>query len=100
MTFLDAALKTPPVGYFVNCTHPRFLLEAYQPGELGRLIGIQANGSSRDVTMLDGSSSTVVDPVERWSAAMLELHVTHAVPILGGCCGTSLGHLEALAGLV
>ena len=98
MRRLDAALDTPPVGYFVNCTHPRFLFDAYPPGELGRLIGIQANGSSRDVTALDGSSITVADPVESWSADMLELHRTHNVPILGGCCGTSLSHLRALAG--
>jgi homocysteine S-methyltransferase len=87
----------PPVGYFVNCTHPAFLLAAYQPGELDRLIGIQANGASRDVTALDGSSATLADPVDTWAAAMLELHERHAVPILGGCCGTSLPHLEALA---
>jgi homocysteine S-methyltransferase len=96
MARLDAALDTQPVGYFVNCTHPRFLLAAYQPGELGRLIGIQANGSSRDVTALDGSSSTIADPVEAWSKAMLELHETHGVPILGGCCGTSVQHLQSL----
>lgn len=97
MASLDGALARPPVGYFVNCTHPRFLLAAYHPGELDRLIGIQANGSSRDVTSLDGSSTTLADPVATWAAAMLELHERHAVPILGGCCGTSLPHLEALA---
>jgi len=99
MARLDAALHTPPVGYFVNCTHPRFLLDAYRPGELARLIGIQANGSSRDVTTLDGSAATVTEPVQTWCAAMRALHEIHAVPILGGCCGTSLPHLEALAGL-
>ncbi len=86
-----------PLGYFVNCTHPSFLRSAYRPGELDRLIGIQANGSSRDVTRLDGSAATVADPVEAWAAAMLELHHEHQVPILGGCCGTTQEHLEALA---
>jgi homocysteine S-methyltransferase len=88
-----------PLGYFVNCTHPRFLLAAYQPGQLDRLIGIQANGSSRDVTLLDGSNVTVTDPVETWAASMRELHHTHQVPILGGCCGTGAAHLAALASL-
>lgn len=86
-----------PSGYFVNCTHPGFILSAYRPGELDRLIGIQANGSSRDVTLLDGSSATVADPVGAWAASMLELHHEHQVPILGGCCGTAREHLEALA---
>lgn len=94
----DSALERRPVGYFVNCTHPGFLLENYQPGELDRLIGIQANGSSMDVTALDGASATVADPVDRWAASMLVLHERHEVAILGGCCGTSLRHLEALAG--
>lgn len=71
-----------PLGYFVNCTHPGFILAAYRPGELDRLIGIQANGSSKDVTVLDGAKLTVADPIEAWA---------------GGCCGTGREHLEALA---
>ena len=86
-----------PLGYFVNCTHPGFILSTYRPGELNRLVGIQANGSSRDVTRLDGSTSTVADPVGAWAASMLQMHQEHQVPILGGCCGTSCEHLEALA---
>lgn len=86
-----------PLGYFVNCTHPDFLLSAYRPGELNRLIGIQANGSSRDVTRLDGATATVADPIEAWADSMLRLHHQHQVPILGGCCGTTRENLEALA---
>lgn len=96
---LDEALPRSPAGYFVNCTHPRFLLEAYASGELDRLVGIQANGSSRDVTALDGASATEADPIETWASAMARLHERHRVPILGGCCGTSLAHLQALAGI-
>jgi S-methylmethionine-dependent homocysteine/selenocysteine methylase len=92
------AERERPLGYFVNCTHPGFLLAVYQPGDLDRLIGIQANGSSCDVTRLDGAKSTVADAVEDWAASVLELHRRHQVPILGGCCGTSREHLEALAG--
>jgi homocysteine S-methyltransferase len=86
-----------PVGYFVNCTHPQFILSAHPSADLGRLIGIQANGSSRDVTLLDGFSVTVTDPVESWAASMRALHLQHQVPVLGGCCGTGTAHLEALA---
>lgn len=99
MARLDDSPARPPVGYFVNCTHPRFLLDACKPGTIDRLIGIQANGSSKDVTALDGAATTEADPVEAWAASMAELHHRHGVPILGGCCGTSLPHLEALAGL-
>ena len=92
-------LKRPPVGYFVNCTHPQFLIDAYPEGGLDRLIGIQANGSSKDVRTLDGASETEADPISSWANAMQDLHELHTVPILGGCCGTTTEHLQALANL-
>lgn len=97
MERIDQSVDRPPVGYFVNCTHPSFLIENYPAGSLDRLIGIQANGSSKDVTQLDGSSATEADPVEGWGNAMLELHDMHQVTVLGGCCGTGLEHLQHLA---
>lgn len=83
MARVDASVPEDekPVGYFVNCTHPGFLLARYRSGALGRLIGIQANGSSKDVTRLDGASATVMDPVEGWASAMLRLHEDPGVVI-------------------
>jgi methionine synthase I (cobalamin-dependent) len=49
------------------------------------------------VTQLDGASATASDPVAGWARAMLELQVLHAVPILGGCCGTTLAHMQSLS---
>lgn len=100
MARIDALLPEDarPLGYFVNCTHPDFLLSRHRPGALDRLIGMQANGSSRDVTRLDGAAATIADPVDNWASSMLALHQQHHVPILGGCCGTASGHMEALAG--
>lgn len=99
MRRIDGLLSTgtPPLGYMVNCTHPDFLLARYRPGQLDRLLGIQANGSSCDVTRLDGSSATVADPLDTWADSMHRLHRQHQVPILGGCCGTTQLHLAALA---
>lgn len=97
MSTIDQATHPRPVGYYVNCTHPKFLLEAYPPGALERLIGIQANASSKDVTQLDGSGSTEADLLCDWTEAMLTLHDLHSVPVLGGCCGTSVEHLRALS---
>ena len=88
-----------PPDSLVNCTHPQFILDTYPAGTLGRLIGIQANASSKDVTQLDNSSVTEADPLDDWAAAMLELHRRHGVKILGGCCGTSLPQLRALVGV-
>ena len=93
----DNRIERKPAGYSVNCTHPSFLLQSYEPGTLDRLVGIQANGSSKDVTKLDGSGQTEADPVDQWAASMRALHTIHEVPILGGCCGTGEAHLKALA---
>lgn len=97
MERIDQSSARPPLGYFVNCTHPKFLTQNYPAGSLDRLIGIQANGSSKDVTRLDASAATEADPVDDWASAMLELHRTHQVPVLGGCCGTGLAHMQRLA---
>jgi homocysteine S-methyltransferase len=101
MARIDAAVPAGkrPVGYFVNCTHPRFLLSAYEPSGLGRLIGIQANGSSRDVRQLDGSAATEAESIASWTGAMAEFHRSFGVSVLGGCCGTGADHLAALADL-
>ena len=97
MEFIDSSLgPDKPTGYYVNCMHPRFLLQRYEPGTLKRLVGIQANGSSKDVTQLDGSEATEADPIPEWADSMMRLHREHGVTVLGGCCGTSPGHLRAL----
>ncbi|NBD39381.1 MAG: hypothetical protein GVY10_12515, partial [Verrucomicrobia bacterium] len=98
MEQIDHNVERPPLGYFVNCTHPAFLTENYPPASLERLVGIQANGSSKDVTALEDSSATEADPVEAWTQAMLAFHHSQKVPVLGGCCGTGLQHLRSLAG--
>jgi methionine synthase I (cobalamin-dependent) len=58
---------------------------------------IPTAGSSLDVTALDGSSATQADPIDEWAASMIALHEQHGVPVLGGCCGTTSAHLEALS---
>ena len=97
----DASVASrPPVGFMVNCTHPRFVMEVNRGdnrGDDSPILGIQANGSSKNVTALEGSGATEADPVEDWAAAMFALHQRHGVRVLGGCCGTGLEHMEALA---
>lgn len=92
----DPQVTSPPTCYFVNCTHPQFLIDHYEPNDLTRLKGIQANGSSKDVRQLDGSNKTEADPLDAWAEAMLMLHHDYQVPVLGGCCGTSTEHMQAL----
>jgi S-methylmethionine-dependent homocysteine/selenocysteine methylase len=95
MALIDSEAGKPPLGYMINCAHPSFL----QPATLSqhcqaRLIGFQANASSLDHCELENASEMKVDSIDQWGQLMLALNQDYAVPILGGCCGTGIAHLE------
>jgi S-methylmethionine-dependent homocysteine/selenocysteine methylase len=95
--FVDRALSDKPLGFMVNCAHPTFLNVQKQPKSLfDKLIGYQANASSLDHVELDSAGQLKVDEVSEWGDKMLTLHRRYGVKILGGCCGTSVEHLEYL----
>ncbi|MFW2365616.1 MAG: homocysteine S-methyltransferase family protein [Desulforhopalus sp.] len=95
---IDNGTATPPAGYMVNCVYPTFLCAENQPaGFFDRLIGIQANASSRDHDQLDGSEKLQQDPLSDWGGHMVELNKRYGVKILGGCCGTDNSYLSLLA---
>lgn len=92
---VDQAGVSPPAGYMVNCVYPTFLaMEELSPPLLHRLIGIQANASSRDHDQLDGAEQLQQDPLRDWGRNMLKLHRDYGVKILGGCCGTDHTYLQ------
>jgi len=94
---IDQSVPSPPAGYMVNCVYPTFLQADDQVPELfQRLIGIQANASSKDHDQLDGSEKLQRDPLPDWSRHMGRLHKEHGVKILGGCCGTDHRYLRSL----
>lgn len=95
---LDRELDESPVGYMVNCVFPTFL----RPGEqdltlFDRLVGIQANASSKDHDQLDNAATLQQDDHERWIELMVELNRTYGVKILGGCCGTDDAYMGGVA---
>jgi len=95
---LDDSVARPPAGYMVNCVYPTFLQATEQSPKLfERLIGIQANSSSKDHDQLDGSENLLQDPLSDWGDRMLELNRKFGVKILGGCCGTDNSYLHYLA---
>jgi len=97
MRKVESAVTRLPLGFMVNCAWPGFLNVEDQPAEMWkRLIGFQANGSSLDHADLDGAAELQFDDIQAWGDAMLELHRSHGVNILGGCCGTGVEHLQYL----
>ncbi|MGW8192912.1 MAG: homocysteine S-methyltransferase family protein [Desulforhopalus sp.] len=98
MKIIDNGTENPPAGYMVNCVYPTFICAAQQTaGFFKRMIGIQANSSSRDHDQLDGSEQLQQDPLTDWGSHMVELNRKYGVKILGGCCGTDNNHLKFLA---
>lgn len=95
---MDEQLRTPPAAYMVNCVYPTFIRPDEQPAELfGRLLGIQANASSKTHDELEGSQSLQQDSLEDWGKHMVRLHREFGVKILGGCCGTDDTYLRYVA---
>lgn len=95
---IDAATpENQPVGYMVNCAYPSFLRpDSLSTRSIERLVGFQANASSRDQLELDGSDRLLRDDVADWGHRMVDLHRKHGLKILGGCCGTGPEHLQYL----
>jgi S-methylmethionine-dependent homocysteine/selenocysteine methylase len=95
--FIDTHTNRPPLGYMVNCAHPSFLdPKALSKESLSRLIGYQANASSLDHCDLDQAADLKSDSVTEWGRFMLKLNQEYGLPILGGCCGTGIEHLQYL----
>lgn len=82
-----------PAGYAVNCAHPEEVLRGIDPHakETERIIALRLNAARHDE---DGSG----DEPALFSAAMAQL--ADRVPsaqIFGGCCGTDVPHIDAIA---
>ncbi len=103
ITRLDDQVGLPPLGYLVNCVHSSTLESAlHQPGgrralATGRLLGLQANTSSKSPEELDGAEELVGEAPERFAEGMAHLHQCFGLRLLGGCCGTDASHMAALA---
>ncbi len=98
MQTIDNAVTNPPTGYMVNCVYPTFLhADQQSPAFFQRMIGIQANSSSKDHDQLDDSEILQQDPLTDWGKQMVDLNRKYGVKILGGCCGTDETYLRYLA---
>jgi homocysteine S-methyltransferase len=100
---IDAHAARPPAGFSVNCVHARALetaleaLAATHPGACDRLLTFQANTADREVEELDGSAELLTEPAGVFAENLGRLRSRFGLRILGGCCGSESGHIEALA---
>jgi S-methylmethionine-dependent homocysteine/selenocysteine methylase len=89
-----------PAYYMINCAHPSHFHKTLDPdaGWTKRIRGLRANASRMSHAELDSSPFLdAADPAE-----FGELHAAlraefGQLSVLGGCCGTDVRHIRAIA---
>jgi homocysteine S-methyltransferase len=100
---IDSAVEPAPLFYMANCVHPTVFESAFaaaisqSPAVARRLIGLQANTSTKSPEELDNRGSLDGAQPEPFASAMVGLHHWFGTKILGGCCGTDNRHIAAIA---
>lgn len=98
---VDAATGSYPAYYMVNCAHPVHFFAALDEAAAkvgNRVRGIRANASRCSHAELDAMTELDRgDPAElaQLHREMLDRHP--AINVLGGCCGTDIEHVSAIA---
>ena len=87
-----------PLGISINCVHPSIAASAIgrlAPESAARIIAFQGNTAALSPEELDGSDELLGDDALQFAGAMTP--VFDAIPIVGGCCGTDVTHMQAVA---
>jgi S-methylmethionine-dependent homocysteine/selenocysteine methylase len=97
---VDDATAAGPAYYMVNCAHPRHVRPVLEQDGAWtrRLVGLRANASTRSHAELDDAPE--LDEGDPLTLAEELLSLRSLVPgltVLGGCCGTDVRHIDALA---
>jgi len=94
----DQATGGSAAYFMVNCAHPDHIAPALNAGPIPRLRGIVANASRCSHAELD--EAEVLDDGDPLELAAELAALRQAMPqikVLGGCCGTDLRHIRAIA---
>ncbi len=100
---IDREASPAPLGYMANCVHTSIFTQALRrldPGLRRRVVGLQANTSSKTPAEFDGLPDLDTEPPPVFAEAMAALAGEFGLKILGGCCGTDGSHIRTLAALL
>ncbi len=97
---VDAATASYPAYYMINCAHPTHFAFTLREEEAwtSRIRGLRANASKCSHAELD--AMTELDTGDPAELADLHRKLRQRFPqitVLGGCCGTDLTHVTAIA---
>jgi S-methylmethionine-dependent homocysteine/selenocysteine methylase len=86
--------------YMINCAHPEHFKEIFKTeGEWkNRIAAIRANASTKSHAELDESETLDTGDCKHLAEGYAELkQLLPELRVIGGCCGTDLSHITAIA---
>ncbi|TWT62597.1 homocysteine S-methyltransferase family protein [Rubinisphaera italica] len=97
---VDEATGGYPLYYMINCAHPSHFLHLFEEqGEwMQRIQGLRTNASTKSHAELDESTELDIgDPHQLGRDHISLMSSLNNLKVLGGCCGTDLRHVDAIA---
>lgn len=96
---VEAKTDGAPAYYLVNCAHPAHFSAALADGDgwVERVGGLRANASRSSHAELDAATDLDRGDVAELARLHRELAPLLSLRVVGGCCGTDLEHVEAIA---
>jgi S-methylmethionine-dependent homocysteine/selenocysteine methylase len=96
---VDEATGGTALGYVINCAHPTHFANTLPSGAVReRIIGLRANASMLSHEELDEAEELDAGDPDDLAERYVELRKSlPALEVLGGCCGTDIRHVTAIA---
>ena len=97
---VDEAVSAYPAYYMINCAHPTHFASALEQDAdwTSRIRGVRANASRCSHAELDAMTELDMGDIAELAALHRELRQMFPnITVLGGCCGTDLRHVTAIA---
>ncbi len=97
---VDGATDSGPAYYGINCAHPTHFDDVLVPDSdwTKRIKMVRANASRMSHAELDNALDLDDGDPDEFGRESSELHERYSsINVLGGCCGTDVRHIQAIA---
>lgn len=97
---VDEATQSYPAYYMINCAHPTHFAGSLEDNApwTARIRGVRANASTCSHAELDAMTELDIgDPADLAARHKTLIDRFPQITVLGGCCGTDLRHVTAIA---
>ena len=94
---VDDATGGAPAYYMINCAHPSHFLDTLDGEWTARVRGVRANASTCSHAELDEAETLDEGDPADLAAGYRQLAERLDLAVVGGCCGTDVRHVAAIA---